>query len=213
MLYQRAAFAARAGLPYDRVLNRVGDDGMRCGARRDRRPVQMIERAARGGVAAPAVGDYRRCAGRRRSPASSSPSARRAILDDRVYAAAQAPPVSRPACLTTEAAARLRRHLVRRPPEWDGDHAGGAASIGDPCYPNGIRRRALVVCPCRTRRPARPPARPRPRPRGRALLGESSVRGAVTARSCSAAACRDWRSGARAVQLVLQGSPGSCARR
>jgi hypothetical protein len=156
-LYQEAAeYAVRASLPYDRRYQaRAAETWMRCAQKyqEDGAPVEMVENAylaAAGQYSA--VGDY---AGVRsvfeHLAALELPerARRRFAVIARRYASAVAEPIEAPAFpdYLKQQHAYADIWFVDLL-EWElaGDpHAVAASIVGDLRYPNGIRRRALVV--------------------------------------------------------------------
>jgi hypothetical protein len=156
-LYQEAAaFAARAGLPYDRhYQHKSAMTWMKCAERflESGHPVQMIENALLAAASQhSAVGDYpavRECFDRLAGLELPERAKKRFASIAQRYKGLAAPPVELPG---------LPDYLKQQHAyadiwfvdllEWEmgGDAFFVAASIvGDVRYPNGIRRRALVV--------------------------------------------------------------------
>jgi hypothetical protein len=156
-LYQEAAaFAARAGLPYDRhyqhksaiTWSRCADKFMETGV-----PVQMIENALLAAASQhSAVGDYpsvRDCFERLAGLELPDRAKKRFSLIAQRYKGLAAPPVELPGLpdyLKQQHAYADIWFVDLLEWEMEGDAFAVAASIvGDLKYPNGIRRRALVV--------------------------------------------------------------------
>src|SRR5690606_37428810 len=156
-LYQEAAaFAARAGLPYDRHYQhksaltwvRCADKFMEAGV-----PVQMVENALLAAASQhSAVGDYpavRECFERLAGLELPERAKKRFASIAQRYKGLAAPPVELPGLpdyLKQQHAYADIWFVDLLEWEMDGDPFAVAASIvGDLRYPNGIRRRALVV--------------------------------------------------------------------
>jgi hypothetical protein len=156
-LYHEAAeYAARAGLPYDRRYQaRSAETWVRCADKyiQDGAPVQMAENALLAAAAQySAVGDYASVRGvfERLSDLELPDRAKKrfAAIAAR-YAGAPTEPIDAPAFpdyLKQQHAYADIWFVDLLEWELDGDPFGVATSIvGDLRYPNGIRRRALVV--------------------------------------------------------------------
>jgi tetratricopeptide (TPR) repeat protein len=156
-LYQEAAaFAARAGLPYDRhYQHKSALTWMKCAERfvETGVPVQMVENALLAAASQhSAVGDYpevRKCFERLAELELPDRAKKRfRTISDRFRGMA-APPVETPGLpdyLRQQHAYAEIWFVDVLEWEMDGDPFAVAASIvGDLRYPNGIRRRALVV--------------------------------------------------------------------
>jgi hypothetical protein len=156
-LYQEAAaFAARAGLPYDRhYQHKSALTWMRCADKflETGVPVQMIENALLAAASQhSAVGDYpavRECFDKLAGLELTERAKKRFGAIAQRYKGLAAPPVELPGLpdYLKQAHAYADIWFVDLL-EWemDGDPFAVAASIvGDLRYPNGIRRRALVV--------------------------------------------------------------------
>jgi hypothetical protein len=156
-LYQEAAaFAARAGLPYDRhyqhksalTWTRCADKFVETGV-----PVQMIENALLAAASQhSAVGDYpavRECFDKLASLELPERARKRFSTIAQRYRGLAAPPVELPGLpdyLKQQHAYADIWFVDLLEWEMDGDpHAVAASIVGDLRYPNGIRRRALVV--------------------------------------------------------------------
>ncbi|HEY6174782.1 MAG TPA: HEAT repeat domain-containing protein [Kofleriaceae bacterium] len=156
-LYQEAAaFAARAGLPYDRhyqhksamTWTRCADKFVETGV-----PVQMIENALLAAASQhSAVGDYpavRECFEKLAALDLAERAKKRFATIAQRYRGLAAPPVELPGLpdyLKQQHAYADIWFVDLLEWEMDGDPYAVAASIvGDLRYPNGIRRRALVV--------------------------------------------------------------------
>ena len=156
-LYQEAAaFAARAGLPYDRhyqhksamTWTRCADKFVETGV-----PVQMIENALLAAASQhSAVGDYpavRECFEKLAALDLAERAKKRFSTIAQRYRGLAAPPVELPGLpdyLKQQHAYADIWFVDLLEWEMDGDPYAVAASIvGDLRYPNGIRRRALVV--------------------------------------------------------------------
>jgi tetratricopeptide (TPR) repeat protein len=156
-LYQEAAaFAARAGLPYDRhYQHKSAMTWMRCADKfvETGVPVQMIENALLAAASQhSAVGDYpavRECFDKLASLELPERARKRFSLIAQRYRGLAAPPVELPGLpdyLKQQHAYADIWFVDLLEWEMDGDPYAVAASIvGDLRYPNGIRRRALVV--------------------------------------------------------------------
>jgi len=156
-LYQEAAaFAARAGLPYDRhYQHKSAMTWMRCADKfvETGVPVQMIENALLAAASQhSAVGDYpavRECFDRLASLELPDRAKKRFSTIAQRYRGLAAPPVELPGLpdyLKQQHAYADIWFVDLLEWEMDGDPYAVAASIvGDLRYPNGIRRRALVV--------------------------------------------------------------------
>jgi hypothetical protein len=156
-LYQEAAaYAARNGLPYDRhyqhksalTWTKCADKFVESGA-----PVQMVENALLAAASQhSAVGDYpavRECFEKLAGLELPDRAKKRFSLIAQRYRGLAAPPVELPGLpdyLKQQHAYGEIWHADLLEWEMDGDPFAVAASIvGDLKYPNGIRRRALVV--------------------------------------------------------------------
>jgi tetratricopeptide (TPR) repeat protein len=156
-LYQEAAaFAARAGLPYDRhYQHKSAMTWMRCAEKfvETGVPVQMIENALLAAASQhSAVGDYpavRECFDRLAGLELPERARKRFSTIAQRYRGLAAPPVELPGLpdyLKQQHAYADIWFVDLLEWEMDGDPYAVAASIvGDLRYPNGIRRRALVV--------------------------------------------------------------------
>jgi hypothetical protein len=156
-LYQEAAaFAARAGLPYDRhYQHKSAMTWMRCADKfvETGVPVQMIENALLAAASQhSAVGDYpavRECFERLAGLELPERAKKRFRTIAQRYRGLAAPPVELPGLpdyLKQQHAYADIWFVDLLEWEMDGDPYAVAASIvGDLRYPNGIRRRALVV--------------------------------------------------------------------
>jgi tetratricopeptide (TPR) repeat protein len=156
-LYQEAAaFAARAGLPYDRhYQHKSALTWVRCAEKfvETGVPVQMVENALLAAASQhSAVGDYpavRECFERLGGLELPDRAKKRFQLIAQRYKGLAAPPVELPglpAYLKQQHAYADIWFVDLLEWEMDGDPFAVAASIvGDLRYPNGIRRRALVV--------------------------------------------------------------------
>jgi hypothetical protein len=156
-LYQEAAaFAARAGLPYDRhYQHKSAMTWMRCADKfvETGVPVQMIENALLAAASQhSAVGDYpavRECFDKLASLELPERARKRFSTIAQRYRGLAAPPVELPGLpdyLKQQHAYADIWFVDLLEWEMDGDPYAVAASIvGDLRYPNGIRRRALVV--------------------------------------------------------------------
>jgi len=156
-LYQEAAaFAARAGLPYDRhYQHKSAMTWMRCAEKfvETGVPVQMIENALLAAASQhSAVGDYpavRECFDRLAGLELPERARKRFATIAQRYRGLAAPPVELPGLpdyLKQQHAYADIWFVDLLEWEMDGDPYAVAASIvGDLRYPNGIRRRALVV--------------------------------------------------------------------
>jgi tetratricopeptide (TPR) repeat protein len=156
-LYQEAAaFAARAGLPYDRhYQHKSALTWVRCAERfvETGVPVQMVENALLAAASQhSAVGDYpavRECFERLAGLELPDRAKKRFQLIAQRYKGLSAPPVELPGLpdyLKQQHAYADIWFVDLLEWEMDGDPFAVAASIvGDLRYPNGIRRRALVV--------------------------------------------------------------------
>jgi hypothetical protein len=156
-LYQEAAaFAARAGLPYDRhYQHKSALTWMRCADKfvETGVPVQMIENALLAAASQhSAVGDYpavRECFDRLAGLDLPERAKKRFQTIAQRYRGLAAPPVELPGLpdyLKQQHAYADIWFVDLLEWEMDGDPYAVAASIvGDLRYPNGIRRRALVV--------------------------------------------------------------------
>ena len=156
-LYQEAAdYAIRGGLPYDRhYQSKAAETWVRCADkhRKDGAPVEMVENALLAGISCySAVGSYEQVKRLFETLSdmglSEKKSARYAAIAERYTEAAN----------DTQEAPEFPEYLKQQHAyadiwfvdvlEWElgGDPYGVAASIvGDLRYPDGIRRRALVV--------------------------------------------------------------------
>jgi len=156
-LYQEAAaFAARAGLPYDRhYQHKSAMTWMRCADKfvETGVPVQMIENALLAAASQhSAVGDYpavRECFDKLAGLELPERAKKRFSTIAQRYRGLAAPPVELPGLpdyLKQQHAYADIWFVDLLEWEMDGDPYAVAASIvGDLRYPNGIRRRALVV--------------------------------------------------------------------
>jgi tetratricopeptide (TPR) repeat protein len=156
-LYQEAAaFAARAGLPYDRhYQHKSAMTWMRCADKFAETgvPVQMIENALLAAASQhSAVGDYpavRECFDKLAALELPDRAKKRFQTIAQRYRGLAAPPVEPPGLpdyLKQQHAYADIWFVDLLEWEMDGDPYAVAASIvGDLRYPNGIRRRALVV--------------------------------------------------------------------
>ncbi|HUJ62987.1 MAG TPA: HEAT repeat domain-containing protein [Kofleriaceae bacterium] len=156
-LYQEAAaFAARAGLPYDRhYQHRSALTWMRCAEKYVETgvPVQMVENALLAAASQhSAVGDYpsvRECFERLAGLELPDRAKKRFASIAQRYRGLASPPVELPGLpdyLKQQHAYADIWFVDLLEWEMDGDPFAIAASIvGDLKYPNGIRRRALVV--------------------------------------------------------------------
>jgi hypothetical protein len=156
-LYQEAAaFAARAGLPYDRhYQHKSALTWMRCADKfvETGVPVQMVENALLAAASQhSAVGDYpavRECFERLAGLELPDRAKKRFAAIAQRYKGLAAPPVELPGLpdyLKQQHAYADIWFVDLLEWEMDGDAFAVAASIvGDLRYPNGIRRRALVV--------------------------------------------------------------------
>ncbi|MBC7978442.1 MAG: HEAT repeat domain-containing protein, partial [Myxococcales bacterium] len=156
-LYQEAAaFAARAGLPYDRhYQHKSAMTWMRCAEKflETGVPVQMIENALLAAASQhSAVGDYpavRECFDKLAGLDLPERAKKRFSTIAQRYRGLAAPPVELPGLpdyLKQQHAYADIWFVDLLEWEMDGDPYSVAASIvGDLRYPNGIRRRALVV--------------------------------------------------------------------
>ncbi len=156
-LYQEAAaFAARAGLPYDRhYQHKSALTWMRCADKfvETGVPVQMVENALLAAASQhSAVGDYpavRECFERLSGLELPDRAKKRFSTIAQRYKGLAAPPVELPGLpdyLKQQHAYADIWFVDLLEWEMDGDAFAVAASIvGDLRYPNGIRRRALVV--------------------------------------------------------------------
>jgi HEAT repeat protein len=156
-LYQEAAaFAARAGLPYDRhYQHKSALTWMRCADKfiETGVPVQMIENALLAAASQhSAVGDYpavRECFDKLAGLELPERAKKRFTTIAQRYKGLAAPPVELPGLpdyLKQQHAYADIWFVDLLEWEMDGDPFAVAASIvGDLRYPNGIRRRALVV--------------------------------------------------------------------
>jgi tetratricopeptide (TPR) repeat protein len=156
-LYQEAAaFAARAGLPYDRhYQHKSAMTWMKCADKfvETGVPVQMIENALLAAASQhSAVGDYpavRECFDKLASLELPERARKRFSTIAQRYRGLAAPPVELPGLpdyLKQQHAYADIWFVDLLEWEMDGDPYAVAASIvGDLRYPNGIRRRALVV--------------------------------------------------------------------
>ena len=156
-LYQEAAaFAARAGLPYDRhYQHKSAMTWMRCADKfvETGVPVQMVENALLAAASQhSAVGDYpavRECFDRLAGLELPERARKRFATIAQRYRGLAAPPVELPGLpdyLKQQHAYADIWFVDLLEWEMDGDpHAVAASIVGDLRYPNGIRRRALVV--------------------------------------------------------------------
>jgi len=156
-LYQEAAaFASRAGLPYDRhYQHKSALTWMKCAERfvETGVPVQMVENALLAAASQhSAVGDYpsvRACFERLAGLELNDRQKKRFATIAQRYQGMAAPPVELPGLpdyLKQQHAYADIWFVDLLEWEMDGDPFSVAASIvGDLRYPNGIRRRALVV--------------------------------------------------------------------
>jgi tetratricopeptide (TPR) repeat protein len=156
-LYQEAAaFAARAGLPYDRhYQHKSAMTWMRCADKfvETGVPVQMIENALLAAASQhSAVGDYpavRECFDKLAGLELPERAKKRFSTIAQRYRGLAAPPVELPGLpdyLKQQHAYADIWFVDLLEWEMDGDpHAVAASIVGDLRYPNGIRRRALVV--------------------------------------------------------------------
>lgn len=156
-LYQEAAaFAARAGLPYDRhYQHKSALTWMRCAERfvETGVPVQMVENALLAAASQhSAVGDYpavRECFEKLAGLELTDRAKKRFTAIAQRYRGLASPPVELPGLpdyLKQQHAYADIWFVDLLEWEMDGDPFSVAASIvGDLRYPNGIRRRALVV--------------------------------------------------------------------
>jgi hypothetical protein len=156
-LYQEAAaFAARAGLPYDRhYQHKSALTWMKCAEKfvETGVPVQMIENALLAAASQhSAVGDYpavRECFDKLASLELPERARKRFSTIAQRYRGLAAPPVELPGLpdyLKQQHAYADIWFVDLLEWEMDGDpHAVAASIVGDLRYPNGIRRRALVV--------------------------------------------------------------------
>ncbi|TMQ07891.1 MAG: hypothetical protein E6J90_41985 [Deltaproteobacteria bacterium] len=156
-LYQEAAaFAARAGLPYDRhYQHKSAMTWMRCADKfvETGVPVQMIENALLAAASQhSAVGDYpavRECFEKLAALDLAERARKRFATIAQRYRGLAAPPVELPGLpdyLKQQHAYADIWFVDLLEWEMDGDpHAVAASIVGDLRYPNGIRRRALVV--------------------------------------------------------------------
>ena len=156
-LYQEAAaFAARAGLPYDRhYQHKSALTWMRCADKfvETGVPVQMVENALLAAASQhSAVGDYpavRECFDKLAGLELPDRAKKRFATIAQRYRGLAAPPVELPGLpdyLKQQHAYADIWFVDLLEWEMDGDPYAVAASIvGDLKYPNGIRRRALVV--------------------------------------------------------------------
>jgi hypothetical protein len=156
-LYQEAAaFAARAGLPYDRhYQHKSALTWMRCADKfvETGVPVQMVENALLAAASQhSAVGDYpavRECFDKLAGLELPERAKRRFATIAQRYRGLAAPPVELPGLpdyLKQQHAYADIWFVDLLEWEMDGDpHAVAASIVGDLRYPNGIRRRALVV--------------------------------------------------------------------
>ncbi len=172
-LYQEAAaFASRAGLPYDRhYQHKSALTWQKCAERFAETgvPVQMIENALLAAASQhSAVGDYpavRNCFERLAALDLNERQKKRFAAIAQRYHGLAAPPVELPGLpdyLKQQHAYADIWFVDLLEWEMDGDPFSVAASIvGDLRYPNGIRRRALVVlltlCDAQNRRTAETP--------------------------------------------------------
>ncbi|HEY0477997.1 MAG TPA: HEAT repeat domain-containing protein [Kofleriaceae bacterium] len=156
-LYQEAAaFAARAGLPYDRhYQHKSAMTWMKCADKfvETGVPVQMIENALLAAASQhSAVGDYpavRECFDKLSGLELPERARKRFSTIAQRYRGLAAPPVELPGLpdyLKQQHAYADIWFVDLLEWEMDGDpHAVAASIVGDLRYPNGIRRRALVV--------------------------------------------------------------------
>jgi tetratricopeptide (TPR) repeat protein len=156
-LYQEAAaFAARAGLPYDRhYQHKSALTWMKCADKfvETGVPVQMVENALLAAASQhSAVGDYpavRECFDKLASLDLPERAKKRFATIAQRYRGLAAPPVELPGLpdyLKQQHAYADIWFVDLLEWEMDGDpHAVAASIVGDLRYPNGIRRRALVV--------------------------------------------------------------------
>ena len=156
-LYQEAAaFAARAGLPYDRhYQHKSALTWMKCADKfvETGVPVQMVENALLAAASQhSAVGDYpavRECFDRLSGLELPERARKRFATIAQRYRGLAAPPVELPGLpdyLKQQHAYADIWFVDLLEWEMDGDpHAVAASIVGDLRYPNGIRRRALVV--------------------------------------------------------------------
>jgi tetratricopeptide (TPR) repeat protein len=156
-LYQEAAaFAARAGLPYDRhYQHRSALTWMKCADKfvETGVPVQMVENALLAAASQhSAVGDYpavRECFDKLAGLELPERARKRFTTIAQRYRGLAAPPVELPGLpdyLKQQHAYADIWFVDLLEWEMDGDpHAVAASIVGDLRYPNGIRRRALVV--------------------------------------------------------------------
>ena len=156
LFQEAAAFAARAGLPYDRhYQHRSALTWMKCAERfvETGVPVQMVENALLAAASQhSAVGDYpavRECFEKLAGLELPERAKKRFATIAQRYRGLAAPPVELPGLpdyLKQQHAYGEIWHADLLEWEMDGDPLAVAASIvGDLKYPNGIRRRALVV--------------------------------------------------------------------
>jgi len=156
-LYQEAAaFAARAGLPYDRhYQHKSALTWMKCADKfvETGVPVQMVENALLAAASQhSAVGDYpavRECFDKLAGLELPERARKRFSTIAQRYRGLAAPPVELPGLpdyLKQQHAYADIWFVDLLEWEMDGDpHAVAASIVGDLRYPNGIRRRALVV--------------------------------------------------------------------
>ncbi len=156
-LYQEAAaFAARAGLPYDRhYQHKSALTWMKCADKfvETGVPVQMVENALLAAASQhSAVGDYpavRECFDKLAGLELPERAKKRFTTIAQRYRGLAAPPVELPGLpdyLKQQHAYADIWFVDLLEWEMDGDpHAVAASIVGDLRYPNGIRRRALVV--------------------------------------------------------------------
>jgi tetratricopeptide (TPR) repeat protein len=156
-LYQEAAaFAARAGLPYDRhYQHKSALTWMKCADKfvETGVPVQMVENALLAAASQhSAVGDYpavRECFDKLAGLELPERARKRFSTIAQRYHGLAAPPVELPGLpdyLKQQHAYADIWFVDLLEWEMDGDpHAVAASIVGDLRYPNGIRRRALVV--------------------------------------------------------------------
>ena len=156
-LYQEAAaFAARAGLPYDRhYQHKSALTWMKCADKfvETGVPVQMVENALLAAASQhSAVGDYpavRECFDKLAALELPERARKRFSTIAQRYRGLAAPPVELPGLpdyLKQQHAYADIWFVDLLEWEMDGDpHAVAASIVGDLRYPNGIRRRALVV--------------------------------------------------------------------
>jgi tetratricopeptide (TPR) repeat protein len=153
---EAAAFAARAGLPYDRhYQHKSALTWMRCAEKflEDGVPVQMVENALLAAASQhSAVGDYpavRECFEKLASLDLPERAKKRFATIAQRYKGLAAPPIELPGLpdyLKQQHAYADIWFVDLLEWEMDGDPFAVASSIvGDLRYPNGIRRRALVV--------------------------------------------------------------------